>query len=211
MPQPPQQRPSPMQAAEPELILASGSAARRGLLEAAGLRFSVRKVALDEAALRHSAQAEGASAGEAALLLASAKAARVATAEALVIGADQILECEGEWFEKPADLAEARAHLLRLRDRRHELLTAIVCYHKGAPVWQHLARPRLRMRAFSTSFLDDYLAREGASVLESVGCYRLEGLGIHLFDEIEGEHAAILGLPLLALLGFLRQHKLLLA
>lgn len=199
-----------MQAAEPALILASGSAARRAVMEAAGLRFTTRKVAVDEAALRQSAQAEGASAGEAALLLAAAKAARVRERGALVIGADQILECEGVWYEKPADLAAARAQLLQLRGKEHILQSAIVCWRDGAPIWQHLAQPAMRMRDFSPAFLDRYLALEGDALLESVGCYRLEGLGAHLFAEISGDHTAILGLPLLPLLAFLRQHKILL-
>ena len=89
--------------------------------------------------------------------------------------------------------------------------TAVVCHRGGEEVWRHVAHPRLAMRAVSNAFLDAYLAAEGEAVLGSVGAYRLEGLGVHLFDRVEGEHAAVLGLPLLPLLGFLRQHGVLLA
>jgi septum formation protein len=202
-----------IQQAEPPLVLASASAARAAVLLAAGLRCAVQAAAVDEAAIKASAQAEGLTPGDAAILLADAKAARVArrNSEALVLGADQLLVCEGRWFDKPADLAAARDHLLALRGRPHELVTAMVCWRHGGRVWQHLARPRLTMRAFSEEFLDAYLAAEGAAVLGSVGAYRLEGLGVHLFAEVRGEHAAILGLPLLPLLGFLRDHGVLLA
>lgn len=198
------------QAELPRLILASASAARRALLEGAGLRAEARPAAVDEAAVKRSAQAEGAGPDEAALLLAELKARRVRDPDALVIGADQILVCEGRWFDKPESLEEARAHLLALRGRTHELVTAVVCLRGGERAWQHVARPRLWMRAFSEAFLDAYLAREAAHVRASVGAYRLEGPGALLFDRVEGEHAAVLGLPLLPLLGFLRQHGVLL-
>lgn len=195
-----------IQAEEPRLVLASSSGTRRALLEAAGLRFSAEPAAVDEATIKESAQAEGMSAADAAILLAEAKAMRIARrdAEALVIGADQLLVCEGRWFDKPPDLDAARDHLRALRGRTHELVTATVCWRHGARMWQHVATPRLTMREFSDRFLDEYLAMEGERVTTSVGAYRLEGMGMHLFTRIEGEHAAILGLPMLPLLDFLR-------
>lgn len=199
-----------MQSARPEIVLASGSATRRMLLAAAGLRFRTESPAVDEAAIKQSARGADMAAEEAALSLAALKAARIRDADALVIGADQILLCENEWFDKPADLATAREQLLALRGRTHELVTAVVCRRGGTPVWQYLARPRLAMRHFSDAFLDAYLAAEGTDILASVGAYRLEAGGIQLFERVEGEHAAILGLPLLPLLGFLRQHGVLL-
>lgn len=201
------------QASRPALVLASQSAARRALLDAAGLRYQARPAAVDEAAVKESARAEGASAADAALLLAELKAARAVRddPDALVIGADQLLVCEGRWFDKPPDLDGARAHLQALRGKAHELVTAVTCVRGGQVVWHHVATPRLHMRAFSDRFLDAYLAAEGSRVLGSVGAYRMEGPGVHLFDRIEGEHAAILGLPLLPLLGFLRQHGAILA
>ena len=200
-----------LQADQPHLVLASGSTARAALLQAAGLRFAVQPAALDEAAVKASCRAEGLDAGDAALTLAELKAARVRDPDALVIGADQILVCDGQWFDKPADAAAVRIQLQALRGRAHTLETAVVLQRGGRTVWHHLASPRLMMRPFSDTFLDDYLAAEGDALLSCVGAYRLEGLGIHLFDRVEGEHAAILGLPLLPLLGFLRQHRVLAA
>ena len=201
--------PQGFQAERPRLVLASGSTARRALLDAAGLRYEVRPAAVDEDAVKRSARAEGASPADAALLLAELKAARVRDADALVIGADQLLVCEGRWFDKPPNRAGARAHLEALRGRTHELVTAVTCMRGGQVVWHHVATPRLRMRAVSDAFLDAYLALEEDQVLGSVGAYRLEGPGVHLFDRVEGEHGAILGLPMLPLLGFLRQHGVL--
>ena len=192
------------------IILASGSATRQAMLSAAGLQFQARAVALDEAAIRDAAQAEGASAEEAALLLAATKAARIRAPGSLVIGADQILVQGDAWFGKAEDLPGARAQLQRLRGTTHHLATAIACLRDGEPVWQHVESPALTMRRFSDSFLDAYLATEGDALLGSVGCYRLEGPGIHLFDRIEGSHTSILGLPLMPLLGFLRQAGILL-
>ena len=190
------------------LVLASSSATRAALLRAAGLDFEARPAAVDEAALKEAARAEDAPPGEAAILLAEAKAARIGRrdTESLVIGADQLLVCGQDWFDKPADLAAARAQLQALRGRSHTLHTAMVLWRGGQRVWHHVATPRLAMRDFSDAFLDRYLASEGTAVLSSVGAYRLEGLGVQLFREIQGEHSAILGLPLLPLLGFLRQH-----
>jgi len=202
-----------MQAQAPRLVLASSSTARRALLEAAGLRFEALPAAVDEAAIKEAALAESIPPAEAAMMLADAKAERIARRDpdAMVIGCDQLLVCEERWFDKPPDMATARAQLLALRGRTHELVTAAVCHRHGGRVWQHLARPRMTMRDFSEAFLDAYLAAEGERVLGSVGAYRLEGPGIHLFTRIQGDHAAILGLPLLELLGFLRQHGVLTA
>jgi septum formation protein len=182
------------------------------VLEGAGLRFEIRVAGVDEAAIKEAALAEGIPPEDAALMLADAKAARVATQapDALVIGADQLLICEGAWFDKPPDMAAARGHLQRLRARQHELVTALVCHRGGQRIWQHVEKPRLTMRDFSDAFLEAYLAAEGEALLSSVGAYRLEGHGAQLFDRIEGDQPAILGLPLLPLLGFLRQHGVLL-
>jgi septum formation protein len=199
-----------IQVRDPPLVLASGSATRAALLAAAGLVFTTATPNVDERAVKQEARAEGADAGEAALVLAETKARRVRTRGTLVIGADQILVHRGDWLDKPADMAEARSHLERLRDSRHELATAVVCLRDGVCLWRHIAWPALAMRAFSDSFLDAYLAAEGAACLTSVGAFRLEGLGMHLFSQIDGEHSAILGLPMLPLLNFLRQYGILL-
>ena len=193
------------------LILASQSHSRAALLAAAGVSAEPMPAHVDEAAVKAGAQAGGVSAAETAVLLASLKAERLARRhpEALVIGADQILVCEGRWFDKPPDLEAARAQLRALRGRMHELVTAVVCQRGGQRVWQHLATPRLAMRAFSEAFLEHYVALEGEVLTTTVGAYRVEGPGLQLFDRIEGEHSAIVGLPLLPLLEFLRQHKVL--
>ena len=196
----------------PPLVLASSSSTRAALLQAAGLPFATRPAAVDEAGLKEAAQAENLPPAEAATLLADAKAERVArrmlreAPEALVIGADSLVVCEGRWFDKPEGLQCARAQLQALRGRTHELVSAVVCWRHGARIWHHAATCRLSMRDFSDAFLDAYLAAEGEEVTYSVGAYRLEGLGMHLFRAVEGEHAAILGLPMLPLLDFLRQH-----
>jgi len=129
--------------------------------------------------------------------------------EAVVIGCDQLLVCEGRWFEKPVDLDAARAQLRTLRGRMHTLVTAVVCRQDGATPWQHMTEPRLAMRGFSDALLEAYLALERDHVTASVGAYRVEGPGIHLFESIEGEQATILGLPLLPLLAFLRRQGVL--
>lgn len=170
---------------------------------------------LDEAAIKRDAASSGQTASQAAMRLADAKAAHIHDGlndpDAIVIGCDQILVCDGTWFDKPPDLAAARAQLHALRGRRHTLATATVCLQGGQIAWRHEASPALSMRHFSDAFLDAYIAAEGEALLGSVGAYRLEGLGIHLFDAIEGEHSAILGLPLPPLLAYLRAQGVLTA
>ena len=202
--------PATLQPATRRLVLASGSRVRADLLRAAGLIVEVRPSIVDEAPVKRQAIADGLSPAQTAIRLAELKAASVADPDALIIGADQILVCDGHWFDKPADLAAARTTLEALRGRVHSLQTAVVCMRQGRLVWRHLAEPSLRMRLVSDTFLDLYLALEGDSVLSSVGAYRLEALGVQLFDRIDGEHAAILGLPMLALLEFLRGQDMLL-
>jgi len=196
----------------PRLLLASASSARLALLQAAGLTIEARPAAIDEGEIKRSSRAEGVSAEDTAVLLAELKALRVAGAapDALVIGADQLLVCGERWFDKPTSIAEARSHLQSLRGQTHILVTAVVVYRGDMRVWHHVAKPRLTMRMFGDPFLDDYLAREGAHVLTTVGGFRIEGPGVQLFDSVVGDHSAILGLPLLPLLGFLRQTGVLL-
>ncbi|MBV9522498.1 MAG: Maf family protein [Alphaproteobacteria bacterium] len=195
----------------PSLVLASASSIRAELLRRAGLDIAIEAAVIDEAAIKAGFRAEGRGAAECALALAEAKAARVARrhAGALVIGADQILVCGDEWYDKPADERAARAQLLALRGRRHELVTAACVFCDGARLWHCVERPMLTMRDFGAGFLDSYLERSGETILASVGAYRLEAIGIQLFARIEGDYFAILGLPLLPLLGFLRDHGIL--
>ncbi len=195
------------------LILASASASRRALLAAAGVTFDVRPADIDEAEIKRGALADGMNVEETALRLADLKATAVArrSPEALVIGADQILVCGGVWFDKPVDVDAAREQLRVLRGRPHVLVTAVVCHRDEDRVWHDVATPRLVMRDFSEDFLEGYLAAEGGTVATTVGAYRLESRGVQLFDSIEGDYSAILGLPLMPLLSFLRRERLLVA
>jgi septum formation protein len=117
----------------------------------------------------------------------------VRRADALVIGADQILQCEGRWFDKPASLEDARNQLLLLRGLTHELVTVVCAVEEGIRIWSAVSSTKLTMRRFSDRFLDAYLDAEGMVVLGSVGSYRLEGTGIQLFSRIEGDYFSILG------------------
>lgn len=190
------------------VVLASGSHARLTLLHRAGLQCRAERAGVDEYEIKRALRREGAGAAKAAEALAELKAVKVSRrySGALVIGADQLLVCAGEWFDKPADIDQARAQLSALRGRTHELVTAVVVVRDGTRLWHHLAQPRLHMRAFSDAFLDHYLAVVGAAACESVGAYQLEGLGAQLFSQLEGDYFAMLGLPLLPLLDFLRHH-----
>jgi septum formation protein len=144
--------------------------------------------------------------GAVAGLLSLAKAARVSERHsgALVVGADQILDLDGEWFDKPKTLGKAELHLKRLRDSAHTLVSTVSAVRDGRPLWQHVESARLVMRPFGDDFLAAYLERAGPDTLSSVGAYRLEGLGAQLFSEIDGDYFTVLGLPLLPLLAFLR-------
>jgi septum formation protein len=197
---------APQAAAAAPLILASRSAARAAVLRDAGIPFEAVPAAVDEAAVKAAMLAEAAPARDIADALAELKALRGAARAPgrLVLGADQVLVCDGDLFDKPQDLADARRQLMALRGRTHELLSAAVVFEAGGPVWRHVGQARLTMRAFSAAFLDRYLAEEGDAVLESVGAYRLEARGAQLFSRVEGELFTIMGLPLLELLAFLR-------
>ncbi len=190
------------------LLLASASRARARMLRDAGLVFDTAPAAVDEAGVRESMQAEGASAADAAAALAALKAVRISTRrpEELVVGADQILSCEGRWYGKPEDRAGARAQLAALRARTHRLDTAACVALGGSVIWRGADSARLVMRPFSDGLLDRYVAECGEDDLGSAGAYRIEGPGVQLFAEIDGDHFAILGLPLLPLLEFLRGH-----
>lgn len=176
------------------------------MLEAAGVAFEVVGPRVDEEAAKASLRVEGAQPRDQAVALAELKALSVSTKrDGFVIGADQMLALEGEAFDKPKSTGEAREHLLRLRGRTHELITAAVVSLGDTVVWRHLDTPRLTMRAFSDAFVADYVERAGDDVLMSVGGYQLEGLGAQLFERVEGDYFSILGLPLLPLLSFLRE------
>jgi septum formation protein len=190
------------------VVLASASAIRAELLARAGIATESDPAGIDEGEVKRSFRHEGRDAASCAAALAAAKAIRVTQRHpgALVIGADQLLDCAGAWFDKPRDAADARAQLVALRGKRHELATAVAVAQNGAVLWQHVERPRLTMRDFSDRFLDDYLRALGDAALTAVGAYQIEGLGAQLFARIDGDYFSILGLPLLPLLDFLRGH-----
>jgi len=194
------------------VVLASASSARAALLRAAGIPILVDAAAIDEAEVKTSLRAAGADAAAVAEALAELKAQRVARRHvgSLIIGADQVLECDGVMFDKPLEPAAARAQLLALRGRRHRLVSAVVLVRDGVRIWHHVDRAELTMREFSTGFLDRYLDATGEAALSSVGAYQLEGVGAQLFAAVDGDYFTILGLPLLPLLDILREQGVLL-
>ena len=191
-----------------EVILASASRARRALLENAGVSFEVMAAPVDEAEVKQALRAEQASAAAVAETLAELKALHVSRRrpDALVIGADQMLECEGRWFDKPETLDEARAQLQALSGKTHSLLASVCVLRGSQRLWHHNEGARLLVRELSPEYLDYYLDAVGGAALTSVGGYQLEGLGAQLFARVQGDYFTILGLPLLALLDFLRNH-----
>lgn len=187
------------------LVLASTSLTRRRILADAGVPHEAISAGVDEAAAKAGMRAEGLRARAMADALAELKArAGWARRQALVLGCDQTLECDGETFDKAEDMAALRAQLLTLSGRTHKLHSAAVLVENGAATWRHVSTATLTMRRFTEAFLDDYLAAEGEALLSGVGGYRMEGRGVQLFERIDGDHFTILGLPLLPLLEALR-------
>lgn len=192
------------------IILASQSQARSTILRNAGVQFTIQPAHIDEGAVKDDAKAKQLSVEQCAQDLAIAKAMKISErfSDAYVIGADQIMICENRWFDKAESIEEARQQLSFLRGKTHTLVSA-TCVVKGRVVlWQALSNPQLTMRRFSDTFLDGYLDKLGDEVLRSVGCYQLEGLGVQLFDKVDGDMFAIMGLPIVHLLNFLRLESL---
>ncbi len=192
-----------------KLILASASKSRAHMLRNAGVEFEIVPAHADEDALKRSMA--GQPAEDIADALAELKALAISTnhRDALVLGADQILDFEGGIVSKSENMEEAARLLRRLRGKAHRLVTAAVLAQNGAAIWRHVEISTLHMRAFSDAFLQTYLAGEGEELLSGVGCYRLEGRGSQLFERVEGDYFAILGLPLLPLLAALRERGIL--
>ncbi len=189
------------------VVLASKSAARRAVLEGAGVPYEAVVAGVDEDAVKVDLLARGATPRDIADALAELKAVRVSAGRpGFVIGADQTLDLGGALYDKAETVEAARERLKLLRGKPHRLHSAVVVAKDGQPIWREVATATLTMRDFSDEWLEIYLADEGEQALGSVGCYRLEGLGAQLFSRIEGDYFAILGLPLLGLLDLLRQH-----
>jgi septum formation protein len=191
------------------LILASGSKARKTMMQAAGLTFDVVPADIDEDAIRTSMMLESGTveAADVASVLAMEKALLVSRthSKALVIGSDQVLALGRRHFTKAATEADAREILAALRGGTHELVSAVALAQGGEIVWQAFDSAQMTMRAFSDDYVDSYLKDAGDAALQSVGCYELEGFGVQLFEKIEGDYFTILGMPLLPLLAELRR------
>ena len=190
-----------------KLILASGSASRRQILTAAQVPFTAIPAGIDEDGLKDDLLARRVDISGIATELSDAKTLHVSAQhpEALVLGADQTLLFDGKLVSKCADLASARILLRQLRGKAHLLVGALTLVRGGTVIWRHAESAKLTMRDFSDAFLDTYLSTEGEGILSCVGCYKLEGMGAQLFEEIEGDYFSILGLPLQPLLAELRK------
>ena len=195
------------------LILASSSTTRRWLLERAGFDISICAATIDETAIRASCARDGVEPGDVAVILAEMKGKAASLKGSagpgqLLLAADQILEIEGDMLGKPSDRAAAAKQLARLQGRTHRLFTAAVMMRDGVRIWHHLAVNELSMRSLTETEIDGYLDLVGHAALWSPGSYQIESVGMHLFTRIDGCHYAILGLPVLEITAFLRQHGL---
>lgn len=189
------------------LTLASQSASRRAMLAAAGVPHEAVAAMVDEDAAKASFAARGLSPRDTADALAELKAAKVAAlgAPGLILGCDSIVAlADGRLLDKPRTREEAAEHLAAMSGSVHELWSAAVIVEGTRPVWRHVERARMHVRALSPGFIDAYLDAEWPAIAGCVGCYRIEGPGVQLFAKIEGSHFTVLGLPLLPLLDYCR-------
>lgn len=189
------------------LILASASQSRASILRNAGIQFRSVPSLCNENEIKKKLRKANVSTLIIAKELAKAKADIISKKypKSYVIAADQMLECEGISYDKPKDSTEAHFQLKRLRGKTHYLYSGAVVYKASACLWHHSGKIEMRMREFTDKFLEEYINVIGLSLCESVGAYKLEGIGSQLFEEIKGDYFSILGLPLLPLMGYLRQ------
>jgi septum formation protein len=188
------------------VVLASNSPSRRAMLDAAGVAYEAVPAQLDERALE--AAIAGAGAGDVALTLAEAKALAVSAVRpgSLVLGSDSLVEVNGRRFDKPANREAAAEHLRQFSGQAMQLHSAAAIARNGAVLWRHGELARLQVRTLSDDFIADYLAAEWPAVAGCVGVFRIEALGVQLFEQIDGSHFTVLGMPLLAVLAALRDH-----
>ena len=191
------------------LILASNSSVRATLLKNAGISFKIVPSEINEDPIKIAMRPEGSEAASKTLALEKAKVVSHHNKEALVIGADQLLDCGGVWLDKPKNRDDALKQLKILRGKAHFLATSVCVIKNGSCLWSFTASPRLKMRLFTEDLLNTYLTLVEEDIFGSVGSYRLEGVGVQLFESIEGDYFSILGLPLLPLLEFLRTRGIL--
>ncbi len=189
------------------LILASGSIFRKAMLQNAGVAVETIPARIDERAVEAPLEGSGVTPDDVALVLAEAKALEVSERNPgrLVLGCDQTLSLDDRMFHKPKDMDAARAHLLALSGKTHQLSSAAVLVRSGETLWRHVAIARMTMRKLDPAFIGRHLSRVGPMALNSVGAYQIEGEGIQLFEKIEGDHFTIVGLPLLPVLAALRK------
>jgi septum formation protein len=194
------------------LILASQSASRRAMLDAAGVAYEAIPARVDEEAVKESFSHKKVAPRDLADALAELKAVKISQShpDALVLGSDSVVALEdGEMLDKPESRDQAAAHLRRLSGKGHELVSAAVMAVAGAPVWRVVDRAKMLVRPLSEDFIESYLDAEWPAIAGCVGCYRIEGLGAQLFSRIDGSHFTVLGLPLLPVLDYLRVRKVL--
>ncbi|MEM6414637.1 MAG: Maf family protein [Pseudomonadota bacterium] len=192
----------------PPIILASGSAIRRAILDGAAIQYSVIKPNVDETIIKEAGERSGLPLMEIAEQLADAKALDVSVDDnALVIGSDQILSFEGKGFDKPPTMEAARARLKLLEGKTHQLINAVSVAENKRIVWRSLDTVELKMRSLTNDDVEQYLDEAGAEILSSVGAYQLEKLGSRLFESVKGDYFTVLGMSLFPLLGFLRSRN----
>jgi septum formation protein len=200
-----------MKTGQAELILASASAARIGMLRAAGLAFKIVPADIDENSILATMVRQKNSASDIALRLSEAKALEISKSypSALVIGSDQILEFEGDILQKSADREAAKIKLLKMRGKAHRLISAVCVVRQGEVLWNFLQEAHLKMHDFDHDFAARYMERAEDALTKCVGGYEIEGAGAALFESVEGNHFTIMGMPLLPLLNYLRdQHRI---
>nr|WP_029622563.1 nucleoside triphosphate pyrophosphatase [Sphingomonas elodea] len=191
----------------PTLVLASQSASRRAMLDAAGVAHEALPALVDEASAKESLLAEGTSPRDLADALAELKALKVSrmAPQALVLGGDSLVALDdGSLLDKPESREQARDHLQRMSGKTHDIYSAAVIVEGGRPVWRHVDRARLHVRPLSEAFIESYLDVEWPAIAGCVGCFRIEGPGVQLFHRTDGSHFTILGMPLLPILDYLR-------